>query len=274
MGSVFTDPNLKGEKMYYEKIVDEKSYYLFYFGRYDDSTEPHFTPPHCHDAYELLVVTQGSVDAVLNGETITLKAGDILFADSYDVHSFVFENCERYSLVFSKDHCRMLADGEKTLPSCPSCDEKSFKAILSRLEEYNSLYGREIPNGLLVESLVSYILGIIESSCGRVERRVRTNELMISVLDYINKNSDKDLTLTSVASKFGYAPSYFSAIFNKFVNMSFTNYLSYVRYTHAAEIILLQGCTATDIAMKCGFGSMNSFYRAKNKFDKKQNNKK
>ena len=269
MGSVYADPNLKGEKMYYEKKVDEKSYYLFYFGRYDENTEPHFTPPHCHDAYELLVVTRGSVETVLNGEMKILHAGDILFCDSYDVHSFVFEHCERYSLVFSKNCCRMLLNDEKILPSYPQCDEKNFVAILNRLEEYRSLYGTEIPNGLLVEGLVSYILGIIELSCGRIERRARTNELMINVLDYINKNSDKDLTLTSVAAKFGYAPNYFSGVFNKFVNMSFTNYLNYVRYTHAAEIILLQGCTATDIAMKCGFGSMNSFYRAKNKFDKK-----
>lgn len=256
--------------MYYEKVVDKKSYYLFYFGSYSENTEPHFTPPHCHDAYELLIVKGGEVQAVLNGETRILKAGDILFADSYDVHSFVFKSCERYSLVFSKDHCRMLADSKKTLPSYPQCGEKSFNAILSRLEEYKALYGREIPNGLLVESLVSYILGIIESSVGRVERRERANELMVSVLDYINKNSDKDLTLTSVAAKFGYAPSYFSSLFNKFVDMSFTDYLNYVRYTHAAEIILLEGCTATDIAMKCGFGSMNTYYRAKNKFDKNQ----
>ena len=101
---------------------------------------------------------------------------------------------------------------------------------------------------------------------------------MISVLDYINKNSDKDLTLKTLALKFGYAPSYFSVLFNKFVNMSFTDYLNYVRYTKAKEIIQLEGCAATDIAMKCGFGSMNTFYRAKKKFEKSvsegKNNKK
>ena len=101
---------------------------------------------------------------------------------------------------------------------------------------------------------------------------------MISVLDYINKNSDKELTLKTLAIKFGYAPSYFSALFNKFVNMSFTDYLNYARYTKAKEIIRLEGCTATDIAMKCGFGSMNTFYRAKKKFEKGtvkgENNKK
>ena len=255
--------------MYYEKVVDEKSYYLFYHGKYDSGTEPHFTPPHCHASYELLVVTDGEVEGTLNGEPRALHKGDILFLDCYDIHSFVFKNCERYSLVFSKDYCRMLVGDGKTLPSYPVCDEKSFSRILAALDGYYSLYGEKIPNGLLVEGLVSYVLGVIESCTGRVERQDKSSELMVEVLEYIKKNSDTDLTLTEVAAKFGYTPNYFSSLFNKFVQMNFNDYLNYVRYTKAAEIILLQGCTATNIAMKCGFGSMNTYYRAKNKFDKK-----
>lgn len=255
--------------MYYEKAVDEKSYYLFYRGEYNESTEPHFTPAHCHDSYELLVVTRGEVEGTLNGVPTTVRAGDIVFLDSYDIHSFVFKNCERYSLVFSKDYCRMLVDEGTTLPSYPVCDGASFMKITAELDRFYAEYGTQIPNGLLVESLISYVLGIIEKSCGRVPRREKSNDLMAEVLEYIKKRSESELTLTRVATKFGYTPNYFSSIFNKFVGMNFNDYLNYVRYTRAAEIILLEGCTATDIAMKCGFGSMNTFYRAKNKFDKK-----
>lgn len=257
--------------MYYEKAVDEKSYYLFRYGRYDENTETYVTPPHCHDGYELLVVTGGSAEVVLNGESRRLNAGDILFCDSYDIHSFVFEDCERYSLVFSKDYCRMVEDGDKTFPTYPVCDEKSFEAIKARLWEYNADYGESLPNSLLVESLISYVLGMIEVSSGRAERRKKANGVMISVLDYIGENSEKNLTLTSVATRFGYAPSYFSAMFNKFVKMGFKDYLNYVRYTHASKMMLAEDCTATDVAMKCGFGSMTTFYRAKNKFEKNRN---
>ena len=257
--------------MYYEKAADEKSYYLFRYGRYNENTDTYVTPPHCHDGYELLVVTSGSASVDLNGESKVLKAGDILFCDSYDIHSFVLDNCERYSLVFSKDYCRMLGDGETTIPTYSVCDDKSFQAIKSRLDEYYSSYGDSIPNGLLVESLVSYVLGVIESSCGKVEREKKTNEIMISVLDYISQNYEKDLTLTGVATKFGYAPSYFSSLFNRFVKMGFKDYLNCVRYAKASEIILSEGGTATEIAMQCGFGSMNTFYRAKNKFEKNRN---
>ena len=163
----------------------------------------------------------------------------------------------------------MLVDGSTTLPSYPVCDKESFSKISAELERFYSEYGTQIPSGLLVEALVSYVLGIIEASCGRASRREKANALIVEVLEYIKKHSESELTLTGVAAKFGYTPNYFSSIFNKFVGMNFNDYLNYVRYTRAAEIILLEGCTATNIAMKCGFGSMNTFYRAKNKFDKK-----
>ena len=137
------------------------------------------------------------------------------------------------------------------------------------LDEYYSAYGEHIPSALLVESLVSFILGTVELSVGKIERGERRNELIVDILEYIKKNSEKELTLPGVAEIFGYTPNYFSSLFNKLVGMSFNDYLNYIRYTRASEIILLQGCAVTNIAMKCGFGSMNTYYRAKNKFDKK-----
>ena len=255
--------------MYYEKVVDEKSYYLFYYAEYNENTEPHFTPPHCHDAYEVLIVKRGAVEGVLNGDPVTVSAGEMLFLDSYDIHSFTFTDCERYSLVFSKEYCRMLAGDGLTLPTRPALKAEEFSQISARLDEYYSAYGKNIPSALLVESLVSFILGTVEVAVGKVPRGERKSELMIDVLEYVKKNSEKELTLPFVAEKFGYTPNYFSSLFNKLIGMSFNDYLNYIRYTRASEIILLQGCSVTNIAMKCGFGSMNTYYRAKNKFDKK-----
>ena len=255
--------------MYYDKSSVNGAYYLFYRGKHEEGQETQFTPPHCHDTFEIMAVTKGYVDVVLNGEAHRINEGEILFLDRYDIHSFTFENCERYSLVFSKDYCRMLLDGNGTLANYPECGKDAFNEIKQALDKYFYLYGEKIPSGLLVESLASFILGTIEHICGRIERNERAGELMVEILEYIKENSDSELTLSDVAAKFGYTPSYFSSLFNKLVQMNFNDYVNYIRYTRAAEIIQLQGCTATNIAMKCGFGSMNSFYRAKNKFDKK-----
>ncbi len=163
----------------------------------------------------------------------------------------------------------MLAGDGLTLPTHPALTPEQFAAVVARLDEYYKLYGDRIPSPLLVESLATFILGTVELAVGRVERGERKSELMVEVLMYVKNNSEKELTLPQVAEKFGYTPNYFSSLFNRLVGMSFNDYLNYIRYTRASEIILLQGCSVTNIAMKCGFGSMNTYYRAKNKFDKK-----
>ena len=216
--------------MYYEKVVDEKSYYLFYYSEYNVNTEPHITPPHCHDAIEVLIVKRGSVDGVINGEPVTVSAGELVFLDSFDIHTFTFTDCERYSLVFSKDYCRMLTGDGLTLPTRPGLKPSEFASIVSRLDEYYKAYGERIPSPLLVESLASFILGTVELAVGKVEKGERKNELMVEVLEYVKNHSELELTLPFVAEKFGYTPNYFSSLFNKLVGMSFNDYLNYIRY--------------------------------------------
>ncbi len=252
--------------MFYEKKSDEKAYYYFFRREHNSEISPYFTPPHFHEGYELLFIFEGEGEIVLNGEPKTLRAGDIVFLNSYDIHSFVFKKCVRYTLVFSKDYCRMLAIDDKTLPSYPVCDKEYFDAIIGILDNYFSLYENKIPNSLTLEGLVATVLGIIEDCSGRIERPNGKKELMVLVLEYISKNFSSELTLESVASRFGYSQSHFSTLFNKFAQMNFKNYLSYVRYTNAVKLIEEGGCSATEAAIRCGFGSMNTFYRAKNKF--------
>ena len=257
--------------MYYEKIVDGKFYYLFRRCVHDgDVAPPYSTPSHCHEGHELLVIVEGEAEAVLNGERRILCAGDILFLDSYDIHSFVFNKCVRYTLVFSKEYSRMLGV-EKTLPNYPACDEKSFGEIVAVLDRFYALYGPKLPNTLIVEGLVSTVLGIIEACSGKTVRENKHKALMVGVLEYIGENFDSELTLDALSAKFGYSPTYFSSLFNRFVQMNFKDYLNYVRYRRASELIREGKMSATDAAIKCGFGSMNTFYRAKRKFEREIN---
>lgn len=70
------------------------------------------------------------------------------------------------------------------------------------------------------------------------------------------------------AETFGYSKNYLSFLFNKYTGMGFCDYLSRVRITEAMKRLSDEknesGVTA--IAMECGFNSMNTFYRARQKF--------
>ena len=75
--------------------------------------------------------------------------------------------------------------------------------------------------------------------------------------------------MPEIAKQFGYTSNYFSSLFNKYMAMNFNDYLNYVRYEKAKSMLsdASNKLTVLDVAEACGFGSMNTFYRAKNKFE-------
>ena len=253
--------------MFYEKSADEKEYYFIRKRAATASSGGHFTPPHFHDAYELMIVESGSVDAVLNAEARTLHAGEIAFVDKRVAHSFYFGDSEWHSLIFSDEYCHMLRRGNTTLPAFPESLGVSAE-ILSLLARFYTENPNGDPSALCVESLVCSILALIESASGRIP--IKDGDTNVTrILAYMNAHSSEPLTLRSVAAEFGYTPNYFSTLFASLYGMSFKDYLNCIRYRSAEQMIKTERSSAAFAAEKSGFGSMNSFYRAKKRFGEK-----
>lgn len=257
--------------MYYEKEADKKHHYLIGLRNYDENAEPLVTLAHYHDSLEFFFVSEGEVEIVVNGYKRVVSCGEIFFANGYDIHSYYGTNCKGYALVFAKEYCRLFLEDGETFNNFITPNKNCFDKIYGKIDEFYRSYGDNKVNKLLIESLAAYILGVLTENVEKVEIvRNKSQEMMVSVMEYINENYKNEILMTSIAAEFGYTPNYFSSIFNKFARMSFNDYLNYVRYTHAAEILndKNSSLSVTDVAMSCGFGSMNTFYRAKQKFSK------
>ena len=79
---------------YYEKYADVDKYCYFV-----EANEPSIAGmvheiacrAHFHKNVEFLFVTKGSQHAMIAGEKIVAEAGDILYVDTFEPHSFAFE---------------------------------------------------------------------------------------------------------------------------------------------------------------------------------------
>jgi AraC-like DNA-binding protein len=174
-------------------------------------------------------------------------------------------------VISDKKYCKSLLESGINLENLVIPSDTVFNKLREKIEEYFELYQKNELNSFLVESLLLYIVGELLPFSKKIERPINKNrETMLKVLDYIYENFSEELSLPFVASKFGYTTNYFSTLFNKFTAMNFNDYVNWVRYNKA--VILLNdsknGYTVTEIANICGFGSMNTFYRAKKKFSK------
>lgn len=208
----------------------------------------------------------GSVDAVLNAEARTLSKGEIAFVDKRVAHSFLFGDSVWHSLIFSEEYCRMLRKNNTTLPSFPDSLPVA-EEIFAYLARFYAEHSNGHPSALCVEALVCSILALIERAAGRIPMR-DCDTSATRILKYINAHCGEPLTLRTVAAELGYTPNYFSTLFARLYGMSFKDYLNCIRYRSAERMIKTEGCSATLAADAAGFGSMNSFYRAKKRFGK------
>ncbi|MGN1052815.1 MAG: helix-turn-helix domain-containing protein [Candidatus Scatosoma sp.] len=100
------------------------------------------------------------------------------------------------------------------------------------------------------------------------EEKKPSERIIVNVLRYIDGHFAQNITVQNVAEKFGYSKNYLSYLFNKYTGMGFCDYLSRARIVAAMQRMEedIGERNVTEIAMECGFNSMNSFYRAKHRF--------
>ena len=114
--------------MYYEAQADEK-YHLHFFYIVDAIN----TPPHFHDSTEAFFMIDGSCEACVNGVNKTIKKGDLVFVDGYDVHSFVSENMRGYSVVIAKTYLNLLKELNGTFDNFLHLSGENFDGLLDYL---------------------------------------------------------------------------------------------------------------------------------------------
>jgi len=84
---------------------------------------------------------------------------------------------------------------------------------------------------------------------------------LLPVLEYIDENYNKDLTLDVISSHFGLNPSYFSRMFKKAVGSVYTEYLNFVRICKAEKLLKETDMGILDVALEVGFSSVSYFNR-------------
>lgn len=84
-----------------------------------------------------------------------------------------------------------------------------------------------------------------------------------SAMEYINRHSNEELSLKSIADQVDLSPNYFSHIFKKTVGISLWDYITSKRIeTAMAFLSNKDDCNMLDIAVNCGFNNTANFNKA------------
>lgn len=246
----------------YEAFHDrEKALRCFYSK--DATPSPHF-----HRCIEMLYITRGKAEGVVDGRNIFAEKDDIVFARKCAVHSYL--PCPHYGKLvlivkeaYEDDFAPYLETG--TLP--PLMSDKAFNRTL--FSDFLRLYRvRESESFLVKKGLINIIFGKLFSHYPREKATPSPNlSTIVSVLGYIDDHFEEQITLDSIAAEFGYNKYYFSRLFNTYIGDSLNGYINMVRVNNVlARAKKKESGSLSQIIFDCGFDSMTTFYRNYSRF--------
>ncbi len=246
----------------------------------DENHPRHQMPHHWHEEHELLLVRTGEFDLVLDGETITLHTGDVAFIPAEALHGGEPRNCVYECIVFDmrlllkcNDHCKQQVSDVRhhriALQSHFPCNHPVIRHTIAPM--FDALRAQCAGWELITLGCLFQFLGEAykfqayaqgEPARGEGKRALQLKR----VFELIETDYASHLTLDDLASAVHMTPKYFCRFFKEAVHRTPIDYLNYYRVEAACNEIALADKTLTEIALDCGFGTLNYFIRQFKKY--------
>ncbi len=255
----------------YEKHSDEKDYIYFrknegYDDRISSCVEPHF-----HNAVEIKLLLHGDYSASVGSVRKEVCPGELVFINSRQIHSYQGGGEMEYcTLVFDSRFLHNVCGKSRVFQSFMPKHEVAFPILRALVEEASSFW-RDMEKESKIGFLYRFI-GTIMQYYGSVEEVIdRSENIAVNIIQYIQSNYCENLTLDSLAERFGYTRTYFSYLFNKYVGMSLRDYLNRLRVDAVMQMVAESPeLPLYRAAEKVGYKSWVTFYRAYRKYGVEQ----
>jgi len=237
---------------------------------------------HCHEFIELVFIADGISTHYVDGKAFEVRRGDFLFINHNQSHSFkVDETIVYYNFFIRPEYIsRKLADAHNIydifsffifdeyfedcsvrvpLVSLSAKDVLSMEQFAEKMyfESENKMYGYELAlDGYMKIIFSGLIRALHEKKSGEFRSSV-TNR----ILEYIDANYTKPLTLTELADKCFYNPAYLGRLFKNTFNMSLRDYIAEKRLNYAKSLLTQTDDTIENISLCVGYSDKKQFYK-------------
>lgn len=241
---------------------------------------------HQHNFFELVYITGGSTNHILNGVENQLSAGNYFIVDYGSVHAYeMSHNLQLINCLFLPTIIDDTLDEQCTFQSLiQSCllryykiyDGKSpanrvfydddghiLQLMMMNLQEYtNKKVGyKEIIKNNILEVIIVTMRSIIEEDISKTN-----DDLVIALIQFIHKNYMKEKVLTGFCEKYHYTPQYVSRKFKIEMGVSPNRFTQKVRIEKSCELLAGSRLSLYQVAESVGYTDMKFFSMVFKKF--------
>lgn len=227
---------------------------------------------HWHEEYEFIMVKQGTVRCVINGETVELTEHKALLVHGGDLHSIhhhtdasiiaivaspsfwadegfasLFEETIKFQAVFTDND---------------PIDRSVIKLLWQIVELYND---KSFGYGFVIKSRFSELFALLITH-GRLtysQKSIRQvpSELK-KMMNYVHEHYTEKISLRTLSSVSFYSQTYIIKLFKQYTNLTPTEYITQYRLEVAKEKLRGGSASNLHVALQCGFNSETYFIRA------------
>lgn len=240
---------------------------------------------HTHDFIEIEYIYQGCGYQTINDSTYYVEKGDLLFLNFRDSHSInPSKNLGIINCLFNPEFFSMeLVNSENALDILALTSFKDFDKSVEKTLPRIKFLGKEL---LELEALMDFMINeidekkpgymtVLESYAKvlliKVFRTARMNgdlnvfsdfkKIAPGVIQYIEDNYSKKLSLTELAKQSFYNPAYFGTIFKECYGKSVIEFIHDKRIESAISFIKTTNDTIESICYQVGFNDKKQFFK-------------
>lgn len=231
--------------------------------------------PHSHENVEICLMKEGECDIIINGESVTVRKGELLIIFSHMIHSF-HVNSNRPAVFLQIHFCpesltninprvnegltflHYMTDQHSAYIYQPFTDQllSCVERICQEMNNDTEMFHISLAN-IYIYELLFLLSREIEKS---VRRKFNVdNPIVIRAIHYINQNIEYPLTLDEISQSCNVTTRYLSKIFKSYMNITVNEYILIAKIELAMNYICNSNLTVTTISSKLGFSSGQYF---------------
>ncbi len=247
----------------YENYSDAKDYLLFVKRRITENGTWRKIP-HMHNGIEFAVCTKGCFYVEINEKQYEMREGSVAFVNRFERHRYLYmTGAECFIVVISTSLFNSINELKRRLFPTWSPAPDRVQELIAFLEFSITLPERE--SLLFKHGFVNMLTALLVQCCPAEIRPQGANmmDTMGEIVQYISNHFREDISIHSLAERFGYSPNYLSTAFNQYMGGSFRDYLNLCRIAEYSKLIEEQpGLGVGRAAALCGFQTPATFYTA------------
>ena len=251
----------------------------FPFTQYHICHVPHAFqfPIHWHDELEIIYVRKAPLSIVIEGKEYTADDQSIFLVNPGQLH-LMGSNVlpvDYFTLLFPLEFISF------------QTDDAFEKELMAPLRNHNMLLETEIPEGTVHDSLcflleqliaeneksgypdqigtrillLQFIQLLVKNNLVNHTEKGNSQGIQKELLSFLQQNNCRPISLKELSEHFHLSEKYISRYFKEHFHLTLSQYVNYLRLSHARHLLETTSLPITELALQCGFSNVSYFIR-------------